>query len=301
MRKKRRKAVYVPYDYEAAYMNSLDKMEEANEERILKEGKVKSIYATKEIRSGDQLEVEIYPEFTKGQKDQIPDEGKRKRQRQAQKNLNDKNSKKMCERVIGENFTDRDIWATFTYTDDNMPASMEVATKNMQNYIRRLNYQRKKQGLSNARYVYVTECSEKGRWHHHIVMDGDVDMDTVEAVWNLGKRNEIRRLQRDENGLVGMARYITKEKSKKAISLNQIAKEEIKGTGYEIRVNGQKVVSEKGMPDRFYGEIRILKPVIDRDYMLVSDGMTEKAIRSCMKKILKDIKEEQKKWKLMDR
>ena len=40
MRKKRRKAVYVPYDYEAAYMNSLDKMEEANEERILKEGKV---------------------------------------------------------------------------------------------------------------------------------------------------------------------------------------------------------------------------------------------------------------------
>ena len=164
MRKKRRKAVYVPYDYEAAYMNSLDKMEEANEERILKEGKVKSIYATKEIRSGDQLEVEIYPEFTKGQKDQIPDEGKRKRQRQAQKNLNDKNSKKMCERVIGENFTDRDIWATFTYTDDNMPASMEVATKNMQNYIRRLNYQRKKQGLSNARYVYVTECSEKGRW-----------------------------------------------------------------------------------------------------------------------------------------
>lgn len=70
----------------------------------------------------------------------------------------------------------------------------------------------------------------------------------------------------------------------KAISLNQIAKEEIKGTGYEIRVNGQKVVSEKGMPDRFYGEIRILKPVIDRDYMLVSDGMTEKAIRSCMKK-----------------
>lgn len=35
----------------------------------------------------------------------------------------------------------------------------------------------------------------------------------------------------------------------KAISLNQIAKEEIKGTGYEIRVNGQKVVSEKGMRD----------------------------------------------------
>lgn len=32
MGKKRRKAVYVPYDYETAYKNSLDKMEEANEE-----------------------------------------------------------------------------------------------------------------------------------------------------------------------------------------------------------------------------------------------------------------------------
>lgn len=51
MRKKRRKAVYVPYDYEAAYKNSLDKMEEANEERILKEGKVK---ASMQRRRSDQ-------------------------------------------------------------------------------------------------------------------------------------------------------------------------------------------------------------------------------------------------------
>ena len=43
MGKKRRKAVYVPYDYETAYKNSLDKMEEANEERILKEGKEKHL------------------------------------------------------------------------------------------------------------------------------------------------------------------------------------------------------------------------------------------------------------------
>lgn len=215
VRKKRKKTVYEQYDYEVAYQHELEKMEELNEERMLKEGKVKSIYATKEIRSGDQLEVEIYPEFTKEQRNLIPDEAKKNRQKQAQKNLNDKNSRKMCERVINENFTDRDIWATFTYSDDNMPASMEVAQKNMQNYIRRLNYQRKKQNLKNVRYVYVTECSDKGRWHHHIVMDGDIDMDTVEGTWNLGKRSEIRRLQKDENGLVGMARYITKEKGKK--------------------------------------------------------------------------------------
>lgn len=212
MGKRRKKAVYEQYDYEAAYEKQLAALEEENMKRMLKEGKVRSIYATKEIKAGDQLEVEIYPEFKRGQRSEIPEEGRKKKDRKAQKNLNEKNSRKMCERVINANFTDRDIWATFTYTDDNMPASMQVAQKNMQNYIRRLNYQRKKKGLPNTKYVYVTECSDRGRWHHHIVMDGDMDMDTVEKLWQLGKRNEVRRLQKDENGLVGMARYITKQK-----------------------------------------------------------------------------------------
>ena len=214
MSKRKRRTVYVPYDYEAAYQNSLEQMEEENEKRLLKEGKTKNIYATKEIRSGDQLEIEIYPEFARRQESQIPDEGRRKKQRQAQKNLNDKNSRKMCERLILENFDNRDIWATFTYTEE--PETLEEAVRNMQNFIKRLNYKRKKMGLKNARYVYTTECGSKGRFHHHIVMDGDLDMDTVEATWNKGKRNHLRRLQKDENGLVGAARYITKEKERKS-------------------------------------------------------------------------------------
>ena len=95
------------------------------------------------------------------------------------------------------------MWATFTYSAEYTPASMKVAKSHMQNYIRRLNYQRKKRGLPNARYVYVTEQGEKGRWHHHIVLDGDMDMDTVESLWTYGKRNQVRRLQKDEKRLVG--------------------------------------------------------------------------------------------------
>ena len=127
MGKRKRRTVYVPYDYEAAYQNSLEQMEEENEKRLLKEGKTKNIYATKEIRSGDQLEIEIYPEFARRQESQIPDEGRRKKQRQAQKNLNDKNSRKMCERLILENFDNRDIWATFTYTEE--PETLEEAVR----------------------------------------------------------------------------------------------------------------------------------------------------------------------------
>lgn len=213
-KRRRKKNVYVEYDYEEAYQKQIENLEEDIIKRMMDGKKIKYVYATKEIKAGEQLEVEIYPEFTRKREEEIPEEGRRKKDRQAQRNLNEKNSRKQCERVINENFGDRDIWATFTYLAEYTPASMKVAKSHMQNYIRRLNYQRKKRGLPNARYVYVTEQGDKGRWHHHIVLDGDMDMDTVESLWTYGKRNQVRRLQKDENGLVGMAKYVSKPKGK---------------------------------------------------------------------------------------
>ena len=86
----------------------------------------------------------------------------------------------------------------------------------MQGFIRRVNYRRKKAGLPNCKYVYVTEYNEDAeiRWHHHLVMDGALDMDSVEKCWKQGRRNEVRRLKKDENGLSGMANYIVKEKKR---------------------------------------------------------------------------------------
>lgn len=211
--KKKKNTKYIPYDYDAAYQKLLENLKETEERRALKTGK--NVYATKEIKAGDQLEIEIYPVFTRQEAYLIPDEAKRARQRQAQKTLDDKKSRKMCERLIQENFTDHDIWATFTYTEDERPADLKEAQKNMQNYIRRLNYRRKKEGLPKARYIYITECSPKGRWHHHIIMDGDLSLDAVEDIWKKGKRNQLRRIKRDEDGLTGMARYITKDKEHK--------------------------------------------------------------------------------------
>ena len=39
-------------------------------------------------------------------------------------------------------------------------------------------------------------------------------MDTVESCWKQASRNEVRRLEKDENGLSGMANYIVKEKDR---------------------------------------------------------------------------------------
>ena len=150
--------------------------------------------------------------------DEVPPEGLKKDNTKAQKNLNDKNARKYVERLINENFTDRDIWITLTYDDEHLPpdGDIDAAIKNMQNYIRRINYQRKKQGFGNCKYIYVTEYNpdEEIRWHHHLVMDGDLDMDAVEKAWKCGSRNEVRRLEKDKFGLSGMANYIVKEKER---------------------------------------------------------------------------------------
>ena len=165
----------------------------------------KVVYALKEITAGDQFEIEIYPQFRS--MDEVPPEGRtiKKDNNKAQKNLNDKNARKYVERLINENFSDRDIWMTLTYDDEHLPpdGDVDAAIKNVQKYIRRINYQRKKRGLPNAKYVYVTAYNPDAeiRWHHHIVMDGALDMETVESCWKQSSRNEVRRLQTDENGL----------------------------------------------------------------------------------------------------
>ncbi len=232
-----KKQRFIEYDYEAVFDQEIDDIERMFLEGLLRGSFRGGVYATKEIRSGDQLEVEIYPQFTRKEKDQIPERGTKKRDREAMHNLNDRNSRKECERRINANFTDQDIWGTFTYREADKPRSWEEARKDMQAFIRRLNYRRKKMGLPNARYVYVTELSPKGRYHHHFVTDGDVPMDLVESLWTKGERNELRRLERDENGLSGMAHYMTKESKgkKRWMASKGLKRPEIKVTHYKIK------------------------------------------------------------------
>lgn len=215
--KKRKKySKYIDYDYEKAYMANIEMLHESFIDNILN-NKNRCVYATKEITSGEQFEVEIYPEFTRKQRELVPKEGLKKDNSKAQKNLNDKNARKYLTRLLNTNFSTNDIWITLTYTDENIPSDIEEAIKNVNNYIRRINYERKKKGLPNAKYIYVTEWIEgkdnkkATRCHHHLVMDGMLDMDNIESKWKLGKRNETRRLDKDEYGLTGMAEYITKE------------------------------------------------------------------------------------------
>lgn len=216
---KRKKHKYKEYDYEEAYNIQTDALNEYFIEQLLIKDKTRGyVYATKEIKAGNQFEIEIYPEFLYARDIPKKSNKDKKESSQAQRNFNDKKSRKEFERTLNTNFKAGDLWITFTYDNKNYPKSIDEAIRDMGNYIRRINYRRAKLGLPNAKYMYVTEwISEDGeciRCHHHLVMDGRLDMDTVERTWNKSKRTECRRIDYSkEHGLNGMANYMTKAMS----------------------------------------------------------------------------------------
>ncbi|WP_158212495.1 hypothetical protein, partial [Lysinibacillus odysseyi] len=177
-----------------------------------------SKYRVKTIRSGNMLEVEAYPLMA------MPTGGKRGKRRKesstAQQNLNDKNTIKRVTRIVHTNFTEKDIWATWTYANGKLPADHEQAKKDMQNFIRRLKRWLKKQKKYEnfeLKYVYVTEFDDgndkKVRVHHHMITNFP-DRDAAEELWNGGGRVQTRRLQPNDFGLEGLVRYVMKDKKK---------------------------------------------------------------------------------------
>ncbi|MFQ7677325.1 MAG: hypothetical protein ACLRK3_22185 [Ruminococcus sp.] len=169
---------YLDYDYERAFDTQASMLSESQIERALRNGKIKSVYATKSIYSGTQLEVEIYPEFTRWS--QIPI-GRRKPTKEEMQNLNDKNARKHVIRLLNANFM-TGYWITFTYTKE--PESLEEALKDIRNFFRRVNERLKKQGKPRAKYLYITEWQEdEVRCHHHFVIDRGLTMDELNKLW----------------------------------------------------------------------------------------------------------------------
>lgn len=200
----------IDYDYESEFQEQIDKLNESYLESLLKKKYVKSLYTTKTIKAGNQLEVEIYPVFSK---DEIAfKSGKKYLSSDKQRNLNDVNGRKYFERKIHTNFTSDDLWITYTFTNEYHPSSFKEATDYFRKYIRTINAARKKLDIPNAKYMYVVEKSSKGRYHLHVVMDGQLPMDVVVKKWKYGKRTEIRPLDYDEkDGLIGLSKYVTKD------------------------------------------------------------------------------------------
>lgn len=170
-------------------------------------------YREKRIKSGPYLEIEIYPVSV--QEASKSRAAKKRESKQKQKNLNDKNAKKQLIRLINTNFDSKDLAIHLTYDSEHMPGDIEAVHRDVANYFRRVRAHRRKQRLPELKYVTVMEykdpeLTDKGiRIHLHVVMSG-MDRDAAEQLWGKGRANA-DRLQPDEFGLEGLARYIAKD------------------------------------------------------------------------------------------
>ena len=207
-----RKKYYDNYDYEEAYNEQIEKLEEAEAERIARKGKGAG-YRTTTTEAGKMIEVDIYPTFNV--RHDMPRTKRGRESRPAQKNLNDKRARRYLNQLASANFGKGDLWGTFTYRAGEEPESIDDAEKKFGNFIRRINRRRKRAGKENIKYIYVTEWEdgEKGvRCHHHAILSGDVDRDEIEQLWYHGDRTETKRLAPDpDTHIAGLVHYITKD------------------------------------------------------------------------------------------
>ena len=135
--------------------------------------------------------------------------GRAKPTSEGQAKLNYINSQKELVRLLNANFTENDLEVHLTYRDEYLPTTREEADRRLRNYLRRLKRRYNKLDIE-LKYVYVTEGGDGKRFHHHVTLSGGLTRDELEALWGFGYANS-RRLIFNENGVEGLAKYITKQ------------------------------------------------------------------------------------------
>lgn len=168
---------------------------------------MRCLYRERRYYCGDYLEVDIFPVFRK----QNGRGRKAKPTSEVQARLNEHNAEQKLIRLLNANFTGDDIEIHLTYSDENMPDTPQEAERDAKNFLRRVKRLRKRMGLSELKYVNIPEGGFAGtRFHFHITMNGGVDRSLLEELWGYGYANS-KKLQFNENGVEGLARYVTKQ------------------------------------------------------------------------------------------
>lgn len=111
----------------------------------------------KKITVGDSyMEVDIIPRT-----EEKPKKGVRSKKEKVsapkQRNLNDKNARRYLIELGNGNFGEGDLHVTLTYKNEFRPQTIEEAERNVTNFIRRINYRRKRKHLDKLKYILVTE------------------------------------------------------------------------------------------------------------------------------------------------
>ena len=168
---------------------------------------MRSWYRETRYDCGDYMDVMIYPVYTK-----TPVRRKKaKPTSEVQQKLNEIYAEEKLIRIANANFTPRDYKVELTYSSEYLPQSDEDADRELTNFLRRVKRYRKQHGLSELKYIAVTEKgSRSGRYHHHLIMSGDIELFDLVALWGKGIVGS-DLLIFDENGIANLVKYMMKQ------------------------------------------------------------------------------------------
>lgn len=178
---------------------------------------------TKTIKAGPMVYVECFPVWDTATAQRARSEAKKEAHRKAQERLNRRNARKKLDRLVNTNFGSGDLIITCTYGHGKQPQDDEQAKKDIKNYMSRIKYRRKKRGLPEMKYIYVTEITVSAqygvRYHHHIIMSGGIGRDEAEACW--GEKHggicNAKKCQPTDRHLTGFSRYLTMDKRERTM------------------------------------------------------------------------------------
>lgn len=167
-------------------------------------------YRTRTIKAGTRLEAEVYPIFGRSQ-EQTARKEKQNMTAERQRQLNTKRAKRRLVLLMENNFRyDEDIHVTLTYRSE---PDLKRCRKDVRNFLNRVKRLREKRGLAELKYIYAIGHDRDQRIHVHCVMNGGIERDELEKIWQKGYANTIR-LQKQGGGLQGMANYLYRQNEK---------------------------------------------------------------------------------------
>ena len=171
-------------------------------------------YRRRTTISGPRLDAEVFPVFGRNMVGGLRRK-KKNMTRDAQQRANDARSRRRLIQLVEANFTEDDVAIGLSY--DGEAPDPERIDKDIRNFFARVRRIRKKLGLSRLKYIYAIGGDEMPaagysgkRPHVHVIMNGGIDRDALEAIWGKGTANT-HRLQPRDAGLGGIAVYLTKQ------------------------------------------------------------------------------------------
>lgn len=168
---------------------------------------MRSRYREKYYVCGDYLEVSLYPVYKTARRRRR----KAKPTAECQKKVNQMHAENKCIRIAHANFTAADMKVDLTYDSKHLPVDDESAARELANFFRRVKRYRKREGLSELKYIAVTEKGKRtGRYHHHLIISGGLSPQEIIMLWGKGY---VRTdgLQFNENGIADLVKYILKK------------------------------------------------------------------------------------------